>query len=341
VKVAVIGAGITGCLLADFLDSESIDVSVYEKSRGCGGRASTKQTEFGQCDLGATIVPVKNTEFAGFLSELEFQNLVCNWPENVFVTRQVEGIFQPLEKIVSARNYYVFNEKMNAACHHWVKNSQLFTNSLVKQLRYLDGKGWQLNVNDTWLAERFDKVIVTAPWPQSQALIYQSELSAKLADYSQSWTSCWSIALELNPIVASNVDLIYLKNHAVQTLVRDSNKPKRTGFSNAQGIKLREIWVAQLANELSDEIGKLAKNKAIGIAKKCLCELFDLPDESVSNTYGHFWQYARPSPSQRPLGIMANHEQGVYVGGDWSFGASIESAFDAAVALRKSIKTGL
>ena len=67
-KVAVVGAGITGCLLTHLLgsaslDSKSIDVSVFEKSRGCGGRASTKQTEFGQCDLGATIVPAQKADF--------------------------------------------------------------------------------------------------------------------------------------------------------------------------------------------------------------------------------------------------------------------------------------
>ncbi|MFB1034272.1 MAG: NAD(P)-binding protein, partial [Sinobacterium sp.] len=55
-KVAIVGAGITGCLLANFIGSKSIDVSIFEKSRGCGGRASTKQTDWGQCDLGATVM---------------------------------------------------------------------------------------------------------------------------------------------------------------------------------------------------------------------------------------------------------------------------------------------
>ena len=62
-KVAIVGAGITGCLLANFIDLESIDVSIFEKSRGCGGRASTKQTDWGQCDLGATIVPAQKSDF--------------------------------------------------------------------------------------------------------------------------------------------------------------------------------------------------------------------------------------------------------------------------------------
>lgn len=340
-KVAVVGAGITGCLLAHFLASENVDVSVFEKSRGCGGRASTKQTEFAQCDLGATIIPVQKKEFADFLSEMCNQNMVSKWPEKVFVTRQIEGKYQPLENFVSNRNYYVFNEKMNAACHHWIKNSQLFVNSLVNQVRYIAGKGWQLNVNNVWQTERFDKLVITAPWPQSNILVTQSDLSISLPDYSQSWTSCWSIALELERVVDTDVDLVYLKNHAMQTLMRDSNKPKRPLVPCSQSGKTREIWVAQLANALSDNLGKQGKDKAIAIAKKSLCELFEISDGSVSNTYGHYWRYARPSLGQKPLGILSNHDQGIYLGGDWSFGVSIESAYEAALTLSQSIKTGI
>jgi predicted NAD/FAD-dependent oxidoreductase len=340
-KVAVVGAGITGCLLADFLESESVDVNVFEKSRGCGGRASTKQTDFGQCDLGATIVPVQKIEFVNFLSEVSNQNKISKWPENVFVTRQIDGIYQPLEKFVSDRNYYVFNEKMNAAGRHWVRNSQLFTRSLVSQIRYLDGKGWQLKLNDAWQPEWFDKVVVTAPWPQSRALIEQSKLPIELPDVTPSWTSCWSVALKIEQLIPSDVDFVYLKNHAIQTLVRDSGKPQRPQTFTSEAGEKSEIWVAQLANPLSDDLGKQGKDKAISIATKGLCEMLNLPDKSVSNTYGHYWRYARPSLGQKPLGILANHKHGVYVGGDWSFGASIESAYEAALALSQSIKTGV
>lgn len=339
-KIAVVGAGITGCLLANFLDSVSIDVSIFEKSRGCGGRASTKQTDFGQCDLGATIVPAQKTEFTDFMQGLCNLNMVSKWPKNVFVSQQINGIKQPLENFISDREHYVFNKKMNALCRHWIRNTPLHTSSLISQMRYFVGKGWQLKLNDVWQAEWFDKVVVTAPWPQSQALIEQSELPIELPDLSQSWTSCWSIALKLDQLVASGIDLVYLKNHAIQTLVRDSGKPQRPQAFTSEAGEQSEIWVAQLANTLSDDLGKLGKDKAISIATKGLCELFDLPDKSVSNSYAHYWLYARPRAKQKPLGILSYHEYGIYVGGDWSFGASIESAYEGALTLSQSIITG-
>jgi predicted NAD/FAD-dependent oxidoreductase len=339
-KIAVVGAGITGCLLASFLDAENIEVSVFEKSRGCGGRASTKQTDFGQCDLGATIVPAQKTEFIDFMEGLCNQNLVSKWPENVFVSQQLNGVMQPLENFVSDREHYVFNKKMNAPCRHWIRNAHLHTNSLISQIRYLAGKGWQLKLNDVWQPEWFDKVVVTAPWPQSKALIEQSELPIELPVFSQSWTSCWSIALKLDRQVASEVDLVYIKNHSLQTLVRDSGKPQRPQFFTSEAGKQSEIWVAQLANTLSDGLGKLGKDKAISIATKGLIELFDLPEKSVSNSYAHYWRFARPSARQKPLGILSYQDFGIYVGGDWSFGASIEAAYEGVLTLSKSIMTG-
>ncbi|WP_339721640.1 NAD(P)-binding protein [uncultured Paraglaciecola sp.] len=340
-KIAIVGAGITGCLLANALDSENLDVSIFEKSRGCGGRASTKQTDFGQCDIGATIVPALKVEFANFMQQLCNQNLASKWPQNVYVADQIKGNKHALERFISDREYYVFNEKMNAACRHWARNSHLHTNSLISQIRYCVGKGWQLKLNDAWQTEWFDKVVVTAPWPQSQAIIEQSELSLRLPNFSQSWTSCWSIAVKLERLVATDVDLIYLKNHPIQTLVRDSGKPQRPLVVTSQTDQKSEIWIAQLSNKLSDSLGSQERDQAISIATKGLCEFFDLPDKAVSNTYGHYWRYARPSAGQKPLGILSNHELGVYVGGDWSFGASIESAYEGSLALSQLIKTGV
>jgi renalase len=343
-KVAVVGAGITGCLLTNLLDSASLDsrpinVSVFEKSRGCGGRASTKQTEFGQCDLGATIVPAIKDNFIDFMQGLCDQNIVTKWPKKLFVSQLNTGTNSPLETFVSDREYYVFNRKMNGACRDWIKNAHLHTNTLISQVRYLLGKGWQLKSNEVWHPELFDKVVVTTPWPQSQALIEQSELPIKLPTFSQSWTSCWSIALKLEQLVASDVDLVYLKNQSIQTLVRDSGKPLRPQVLNTKAEGNSEIWVAQLANKLSDELGIQGKEKAISIATLGLCELFNLPQTSVSNTYAHYWRYARPSQGQKPLGILSQ-ENGLYVTGDWSFGASIESAYEAALTLSQIIKTG-
>ena len=342
-KVAVIGAGFTGCLLTTFLDSASIDVSIFEKSRGCGGRASTKQTDWGQCDLGASIVHAQKVDFIDFMQAMCEQDLASKWPTNIFVSQCNTLTKQTLENFVSDKVHYVFNSKMNAVCRHWIKNANLLTNNLISQIRHIDGKGWQLKSNEVWQTELFDKVVLTAPWPQTQVIIEQSELPINLPELSQSWTSCWSIGIKLEQsekLDTPNIDLVYLKKQPIQTLIRDSVKPLRPHTSASQSKAKSEIWVAQLDNKLSDKLGKLGKEKAISIATNGLCELLNIPEQSVSNTYAHYWGFAKPCDDQPPLGILSQQKHGLYVGGDWSFGASIESAHEAALTMSQAIITG-
>ncbi|WP_293762224.1 NAD(P)-binding protein [uncultured Paraglaciecola sp.] len=339
-KIAVIGAGFTGCLLANFLDSPDIEVSIFEKSRGCGGRASTKQTDWGQCDLGASIVHAQKADFIDFMQGLCDQKLASKWPKNIFVSQHNTLTNQTLENFISEKVHYVFNSKMNAVCRHWIKNTKLYTNNLISQIRYVDDKGWQLKSNEVWHAEWFDKVVLTAPWPQTQVIIEQSELQMILPESSQSWTSCWSIGIKLEhpeKLDIPDIDLVYLKAQSIQMLIRDSAKPLRPLPLESTGHS--EIWVAQLDNKLSDELGKQGKEKAVSVATEGICELFNIPEKSVSNIYAHYWGFAKPGDDQKSLGILSQQKRGLYVGGDWSFGASIESAFEAALTISHSIIT--
>ncbi|WP_299079603.1 NAD(P)-binding protein [uncultured Paraglaciecola sp.] len=336
-KVAVVGAGISGCLVANLLDTHGANVSVFEQFNDLGGRANTTQFEWGQCDLGATVVVAQNSEFGAHMQHLCRQGVASQWPKKILLSRQNPAVKQSLENYPSDRKYYVFNQQMHHACRYWLRNiKNLHTHNPINQVRYVEGKGWQLKSKQVWQLEWFDNVILTMPWPHSQQLLEKSSLPSQCVDDAPSWSSCWSIALKLQPVVASDIDLVYLKNHSIQTLVRDSSKPFRPQLVNTkQGVN-SEIWVAQLANKLSDEIGQAGKEYAISLATNALCELLDLPIDAVTHSEGKYWQYARPSHGQEPLGILSL-QNGMYIGGDWSFGASIEAAFNGARALSQTL----
>ena len=68
-------------------------------------------TDWGQCDLGATIVPVKNAQFADFMQGLCQQDLASKWPKQVLVSQQNTGLPPVLEPFDSDREFYVFNRK--------------------------------------------------------------------------------------------------------------------------------------------------------------------------------------------------------------------------------------
>ena len=61
---AIIGAGMAGISAARTLVQAGHRVSVFEKSRGAGGRMATRETPFGNFDHGAQYFTVRDPRFA-------------------------------------------------------------------------------------------------------------------------------------------------------------------------------------------------------------------------------------------------------------------------------------
>ena len=66
-RVAVIGAGIAGLACARTLAQAGCEVTVFEKSRGFGGRMACRQTPFGTHDHGAQYFTVRDKRFEAAL----------------------------------------------------------------------------------------------------------------------------------------------------------------------------------------------------------------------------------------------------------------------------------
>ena len=63
INVLVVGAGISGSVVARTLHSEGVNVTLVDKSRGAGGRLSTKRTAVGRFNYGAPDFEVKSDGF--------------------------------------------------------------------------------------------------------------------------------------------------------------------------------------------------------------------------------------------------------------------------------------
>ena len=62
-KVAVIGAGVAGLTCARELARSGVDVGVFEKARGGGGRAATRRTGDYHFDHGAQYFTARDARF--------------------------------------------------------------------------------------------------------------------------------------------------------------------------------------------------------------------------------------------------------------------------------------
>ena len=93
-KIAIIGAGISGLTTAINLDKNS-DITLFEKSRGAGGRICTRYTDSYNFDHGAQFFTARSPEFKEFLKPLIKLGVIDNWKarlievrDNVIINRQ-------------------------------------------------------------------------------------------------------------------------------------------------------------------------------------------------------------------------------------------------------------
>ena len=78
IKIAIIGAGLSGLILARELSAYA-DVDVFEKARGVGGRMATRYADPYQFDHGAQYFTAKTAEFQSFLEPFIQNGIVAPW----------------------------------------------------------------------------------------------------------------------------------------------------------------------------------------------------------------------------------------------------------------------
>ena len=117
-NIAIIGAGIAGITAARTLAKAGHHVHVFEKSRGAGGRMSTRQTEFGGFDHGTQYFTVRDKRFAKAL--LTAQTVVRPWSANTVRVLDDKG-----RVLASAppptEPHFVAKPGMNALVGHWAE----------------------------------------------------------------------------------------------------------------------------------------------------------------------------------------------------------------------------
>lgn len=317
-KIAIVGAGLTGCLCAYQLTQLGHNVTVLEKSKGKGGRSTQKRASWGEFDLGAPVIPVSNADFLHFLERLSAQNIAAKWPH------KVHQFTDELSIVDQRRDYYVFTDGMNSACHFWLDGIAFVKECYIMHLQKTAG-GWWLWDQQERKFGSYDWVVVTAPWPQTHALL-KEVIDAVPELQEQDWTSCWAVACQLNQELDTDSQLIYAEHDfPVQTLVLNSAKPMRASE--------QQIWVAYLSNWLSDRLQKQAVDQVSGIVEQSIQQVFDLQHIKIVHSYQHYWRYARPHPTASALNLMHDSNENISACGDWVAGASIQASYLAVQQL--------
>lgn len=155
-RVIVVGAGLSGLMAAQALAGDGHDVTVFDKGRGVGGRLATRRIGEATLDHGAQFFTVRNEEFASHVNSWIADGVVQEW---------CRGFDSE-----DGHPRYVGTKGMSGIAKHLAQDLDVRTSALVFSLERTT-TGYNV-ITDDGIAHPCDKVLLTAPIPQSFSLMF-------------------------------------------------------------------------------------------------------------------------------------------------------------------------
>ena len=207
--IAVVGGGMAGIACARTLLQAGHRVTLFEKSRGFGGRMSTRRTEFGGFDHGAQYFTARDARFAKAL--LTAQDVVRTW--SVSTVRVLDEFGQVLASAPPPTEpHFVAIPGMNALVSHWaqpllqpevhgVQGARVLLETRVTHIErdVLNPDQWQLRTEDQTGGQSvvggFDQVALAQPHLQAHDLLLASGHAPHLRQMLEpvQVAPCWTL----------------------------------------------------------------------------------------------------------------------------------------------------
>lgn len=146
----IIGAGLSGLLLARGLQAGGANPVIVEKSRGFGGRLATKRLGVAALDSGAQFLTARDPAFAALVAEWERAGLLAAWP-------------------ASGPGRLVGRPAMTAVPKALAAGLDIRREHRATAVRRVAGR-WEIHVLDR-PALTADRLVLTCPVPQALALL--------------------------------------------------------------------------------------------------------------------------------------------------------------------------
>ena len=318
-RIAVIGAGIAGLACATALVTTGAAVTVYEKSRGPGGRMSTRRGDDWQCDHGAQYFTARDPSFRAEVGRWERANAAAPWTPRL----QVLGGAVPRHPDPSVQRF-VGTPSMASPARYLAEGLNVVPQTTVTELQH-DGRGWQLSCAERGvLADPYDAVLLAIPAPQAAALVRSpAPALARLAD-GATMRGCWALMLRFAAPVDGSFDAAFVNEGPLRWIARDGSTPGRDG---------PETWLLHATAEWSEAH---LDQDADGVAAELLDAFARLGGPAPQAFTAHRWRYADTEP---PLAVGCEWDAALGLGlcGDWLNGGRVENAWHSGQGLAQRV----
>lgn len=337
VRVAVIGAGIAGAACAASLRDAGMAVTLFEKSRGVGGRMSTRRAEWtaadgsaqqAEFDHGAQHIQARHPRFKAALRRAATAGVVAAWTPSVHAawpTPTQRESWVPLGPMTSLAKHFIGDTPVHLSCQ--IQRMQRST------------AGWQLVATDGSCHGPFDQVLLALPAAQAAVLLagHHDRWADSLAAVRMQ--ACWTL-------MAATQDLDWpwdacepeAGRSPLAWVARNDRKPGRTAPAGMA------TWVAHASaawthKHLEDSPAAVQTALSQALAAQ-------LPTGvKLQWAYRavHRWRYALPAerPAAASTECWWDAQRGLGVCGDFLAGTGVEAAWRSGDELADTLVAAL
>lgn len=346
--VAIVGAGISGAIAARTLRDHGVTVTMFDKSRGLGGRMATRRVgAVPTFDHGAQYFTCRDARFKRYVSSWQQQGLVARWPDN---NQRIIVLENGVEKSESKSvDRYVAVPRMKDVVTHLAEDTPIELSSRIARIESVPANG---NIRHQWTLHDeageeygpFDRVVLAIPADQSAQILNDSSVrrtsnrrdSRGLADGAADSFSnrlaavkmepCWAMMLTLEKTLPVDWVGAFVHNSPIRWIARNSTKPQRPSGNEHLVVHADSQWTA----ERWENDRELIVDELLVALKTAL----GMDSFNVLHWAAHRWKYSIPDaatefPQER---VLFNEDRSVIACGDWAGGARVEGAFLSGMA---------
>ena len=321
-RIAIIGAGLTGLTVANLLRPHA-DVTVFEKSRGFGGRIATRYAGNFEFDHGAQFFTARSKAFRDFLQPMIDAGVVAIW-EARFVELQ--------RQTVAARRiwneeypHFVGAPRMNCIGSYLADKLLVRREEFVAQVK-ADPAGWRLENADGQQLGSYDWVVFAVPAAQSAALIPPAIVFRDTAA-SKNMRACFALMLGFDSPLEIGWDAARVRDADISWISVNSSKPGRSDVLTL---------VVHSTNAWADENHETDSQDVIDHLVAETSAVIDQNVSSAAHCGLQRWRYANID-RQAGGSCYIDGDNKIAACGDWFVRGRVEAAFtsgrDLATAL--------
>jgi photolyase PhrII len=355
VKVGVIGAGISGLLCARTLADMGLDVEVFEKSRGAGGRAATRRLDSGNwIDHGAPCFQTSSKRWDLYLESWQRDGILSRWEPRLATWSPSKGTEQVTLCDNRTTRLWRGNGGMNQLGKHLAKGLKIRYQTTIEQVEkhqtgwVLSGKtGSQETSVSILRSDPFDCVVLAVPGPQAALMIDPGcHWKSKAAECTM--RPAWAAIVEFDKSWEIPWDAICFEDHPILDWIsRETSRANQTPSNNGSGLP--EAWIIH-ANDRWTAAN--IDNSPQDAAQRLMQALVDLGFEDIPGLItlqGHRWRYAqagpRPEGSSNEPSVLWDPELlagacGDWACGDWACGTATFGRLGRSSGVERALESG-